>query len=111
MKKILFVLLILWSSCYDCEKANEILRKEYLYCTIDSLYRDPKNRYSPSIDITNIKGDFYKGLAGDEIIGIYKYGENGDTVIKEVNSLQYKLIKKDTVMYFYPICGCCDTIK
>jgi xanthine dehydrogenase molybdopterin-binding subunit B len=106
MKKVLFILLVLCSSCYNCEKANIALKGEYLFCRIDSIYRDPSNRFSPSIDITNIKGDFYKGLAGDELVGIFEYGEKGDTIIKEVNSLQYKLIKKDTILYFYPICDC-----
>jgi hypothetical protein len=105
-------LFILTASCYDCKKVNEITRKGYLIGTVDSTYRDVSNRGHPIITLKFIKNDLkIIWIDGSELFELYNLSENGDTIIKERNSLQYKLIKKDTVMYFYPICGCCDTIK
>ena len=106
MIKHLIVLAILFTSCYDCDRINELERPKYLIATIDTSYRDINNRNIPIVKLISIKTNMkIDWIDGSELIGIYKYGEKGDTVIKNANSLEYKLIKKDTMMSFYPICN------
>jgi len=39
-----------------------------------------------------------------DIPGLWDHSEVGDSLIKPAGSLEYKLVKPDTVLYFYPEC-------
>jgi hypothetical protein len=34
-----------------------------------------------------------------------------DSIRKRKNSYAFQIIRKDTILTFYPVCGCCDTLK
>jgi hypothetical protein len=101
---------ILFSSCFDCNKYYDSkFRQIEISGIIDSVYIDKKNRYAETI---LLKGkNKYNGMIGDkEILGLFEHSEKGDSIYKAKGSLAVYLYKSDTTIVFYPVCNG-DTLK
>lgn len=114
-RRMLFRLTFVFSSCliiescYNCVKSYEDVKPIQLSGFIigkDSI----RNHAVPTIEIKENDGEIiYWGLDG--LNGFWDALKINDSIYKAKNSLAFQIIKKDTTLTFYPVCGCCDTLK
>jgi hypothetical protein len=66
------------------------------------VYKDTAQHYYPAIEIH----DAERGVVSMHIHfkHIWDHASPGDTLTKRANSLEYRLGKSDTTLYFYPHC-------
>lgn len=76
-----------------------------LSCVVDSVYNNPEDRHYPTV-LLACNGHYNKlFLTKFEFPDLYDYSTVGDKLVKDSLSLEFKLIKKDTVITFHPICN------
>ena len=95
----------------DCKTGYEkILKPETIEGTIvscDSIY----NHGVPVVKIQNRNGSMTELVLDNTLEGLRYSFRINDSVYKQKNSLAFQIIRKDTILTFYPVCGCCDTLK
>lgn len=91
--------------CYDCEQSMNELKIQLLSCIVDTVYDNPENRHSPTVLLTCEKSYSKLYFTKFEFPVLYNFGARGDKVEKDSISLEFRLIKKDTVITFYPFCN------
>jgi hypothetical protein len=81
------------------------LKNSSVYCVVDSVSNDRQNRNTPTVFLTCSDSKFKQlFLSRYEFPVLYDNAIRGDIVKKEINTLKFEIIKKDTVLYFYPQC-------
>jgi hypothetical protein len=97
--------------CYDCKKDYKKVVKPSLIDGIitgrDSLH----NHGIPIIEIQNKDSSVESFGLDNSLTPLWYAIHNNDSIYKAKNSLAFPIIKKDTTLTFYPVCGCCDTLK
>ena len=89
-------------SCYNCASSyRKFLIKEMIYGKIIVFYIDNEQHLTPTFILS---GDSRKL----SLLGMEQMCKNvtlGDTLKKDSNSLDFYLIKKDTILVFNPKCN------
>lgn len=92
-------------SCTNCEKEINSQRNTFITAFVDSIYESKQNRYTPTIRIRDSVTKRYIELDGYSFPILLGESEKGDRLIKDSNSLLYRLIKNNgNVKAFYPYC-------
>lgn len=89
-------------SCSTCTDHYEEHRPLKIKGMIIKKFRN-KNHAIRTFEFKKEKKSFYYAIFYD-IPGLWDHAEVGDSLIKAAGSLEYKLVKPDTVLYFYPEC-------
>jgi len=101
-------LLLLVTGCENCEQIWRITKNERWTYRIDSMYIS-KNHATPTLIISN--DSVHKREIGVHALEeLYNNTTVGDSIMKAQGSLEFRLVKKDTVLSFYPMCNG-ETIK
>lgn len=80
------------------------LKTHPLSCVVDSVFNNSEDRHYPTVLLT-CNGSYGKlYLTEFEFPHLYNNSSVGDKLVKDSLSLEFKLIKKDTVITFHPIC-------
>lgn len=95
-------MLIWYFISFDCERYYKKEKKVLFQGTIVKKYRS-NNHDTPILSFrkpnrTVVEGGFSR------LEDLWDSTEIGDSIYKAVNSLEYRLIKVDTVLSFYPQC-------
>jgi hypothetical protein len=99
---LLIAVIIAISGCYNCKRVFEGIRKEKWQYHIDTLYVN--SDHANLTFIVSSKSEHHVLLGVDELKNLFDHASVGDSIYKEIGSLEFKLIKKDTMMSFYPEC-------
>lgn len=103
----IFVLLIFWMLIwnlisFDCEGYYKKQRKVFFQGTVIKKYRS-NNHDTPTLGFRNQNGTVVEG-GFTQLGDLWDSAEVGDSIYKALNSLEYRLIKIDTVLSYYPEC-------
>lgn len=80
------------------------LKTHPLYCVVDTIFNNPEDRHYPTV-LLSCDGRYGKlYLTEFEFPHLYNYSAGGDKLVKDSLILEFRLIKKDTVITFYPVC-------
>jgi hypothetical protein len=91
----------------NCKKEAENDRKVSCRYHIDTMYISDSHA-TPMVFVTGIRSGEHLnhvGLEFAELRDLYNNASIGDSIYKDMGSLEYKLIKKDTVLSFYVVCN------
>jgi hypothetical protein len=80
---------------------NTCARKDFM--VIVEKYQT-NNHAEPVLEILNAKGENVGG-AYFQLLRLWDAAQIGDSVYKAPGSIEYDLIKPDTTLSFYPVCG------
>lgn len=113
---IIFKLLLTFSacfiieSCYNCIKSYQKHVKPIQLSGIIVQKDSVRNHATPTIFIKENDGEIIPwGLDG--LHDFWNTLKVNDSIYKAKNSLTFQIVRKDTTLIFYPVCGCCDTLK
>jgi hypothetical protein len=97
-------------SCYNCMESYKRHVKPVQLSGIIIEKDSIRNHATPTIYIKENNDDVIPwGLNGlDDFWNSLKVD---DSIRKRKNSYAFQIIRKDTILTFYPVCGCCDTLK
>lgn len=80
------------------------LRTHSMSCVVDTINNDPEDSHYPTV-LLACNGHYSKlYLTKFEFPDLYNFSTVGDKLVKDSLSLEFRLIKKDTVITFHPIC-------
>lgn len=105
------ILFLLFQGCIDCKTDY---MKNVKPSVIEGILveRDSMGNHGiPIIKIKNSNGSLTSFGIDNSLISLWKFSYLGDSIDKRKNSLAFQVIRKDTILTFYPVCGCCDTLK
>lgn len=98
---LLLSLSFIFSKCLDCARSyREYVKELSIYGVIKDQYLDKENHDTP----TFILGEDNNINPFIGLRAMYLASSLGDTIRKDSGSLKFLLIKKDTIMIFYPKC-------
>jgi hypothetical protein len=101
--RYLTILVIFFTGCFDCRKYYlETVKGQSILGRIEKKFENENNHNAPLIELKS--RDNLKTYDLFDLFDLYTHCEVGDSLLKESNSLEYVLIKKDTVLYFSPKC-------
>ena len=93
---------LFFSSC-TCKRIVEDDRGEKWEFRIESMFID-KNHAVPTVVLSgNKQKNVQWGIS--DLPDLYRNASIGDSMCKDSGSLEVRLVKKDTTMYFYPNCA------
>jgi|GEM_PF-2147135 len=102
-KMPLVTILIIFIGCNNCEKVWKETKDEKWLYRIDSMYIS-KSHATPMLVISS-NSVYKKEIGVYALQDLYNNAAIGDTILKEQGSLEFKLIKRDTALSFYPMCN------
>ncbi len=92
----------LFSNCVNCGSGySKEIKERKVYGVIKSQYLDKENHNTP----TFVLGEDNKILTLIGLRDLFLVSNVGDTILKDTGSLNYKLIKSDTILIFNVKCN------
>lgn len=89
--------------CFNCERYYARKKKIVIKGLIVNKFTS-SNHAEPILEIKNSTGEVIQG-AYFQLFDLWTAAQTGDSIYKAANSLQYCLIKRDTIICFYPECN------
>lgn len=114
-KPLKLYIVIIWvlsfQGCMDCKTGYEKVVKPEV---IDGIIVDCDSIHNHGIPVIKIQdsNDNIMNLALDNSLKSLRLAFRiNDSIYKAKDSYAFHIIRKDTTLTFYPVCGCCDTLK
>lgn len=100
--KIILVILtaVICCSCSNCYEYT--IRLDFTGLIVDKK-EDLNNHAYPSFEIK--QDSVKKSFGGVSFYDLYDLVDIGDSLIKKSGSLDFKIVKKDTIIYYLPNCS------
>ncbi len=94
---IFFIIMHFYGNRNVCKDVRTAIDNTEFSGVITDKFKDPKNRYGPTLIVGNAK---YLVLS----MFLYDNAKVGDTIVKAANSVRYKLIKNNDTIIYYSEC-------